>query len=282
MFVDGGLILEGGGMRGLYTAGVLDFLMDRELWVKHVYGVSAGACHGTSYVAKQRGRAVKAALDYLHDKHYASAYSLLTTGDFFGARMVYYDIPGGLIPFDYDAFRESSITLVAVVTNCRTGLPEYKQAKDLRTDMDIIRASSSLPLLSRLVPIDGGVYLDGGIGDSIPLKRSMADGNRKNIVVLTQHRGYQKEKNSLYPVIRLKYAGYPNFVKSVKTRHLRYNAALHDVLEAERAGGAFVIQPRQPLNIGRLEKDKDKLWALYQQGYQDAEAQWPALEAFLG
>ena len=273
-----GLILEGGGMRGLYTAGVLDYLLDARWYFPRVYGVSAGACHGASYVSRQRGRAMHTVLDFLHDRHYASFHSLLTTGDFFGADMVYRRIPDELLPFDYDAYAASGSKLGVVVFNCRTGACEYLPATDLRSHTDYIRASSSLPLLSRMVRINNEPYLDGGIGDAIPLEQAMRDGCPSNLVVLTQHRGYRKRpEGALLPLLRRKYAASPQVAEQMRTRHERYNGQLAFVYEQERLGSALVIQPSAPVAIGRMEKDAGKLRALYEQGYSDAKAQEPAL-----
>lgn len=274
-----GLILEGGGMRGIYTTGVLDFFMDKGIRFRHVYGVSAGVCHACSYLSGQRGRAMRTVTEYVDDYRYAGMRSLLTTGDYFGVKMIYDTIPNGLIPFDYEAFAASGASLYAVLTNCRTGKAEYLPVKELRRDMVIIRASSSLPLLSRRVKIGGEYYLDGGISDSIPLAKSIEDGNEKNVVILTQHRGYQKGPNKLAPLMRLRY-GAP-FAESIRGRHDRYNEALALAEREEAAGNAFVIQPGRPVDIGRLEKDKTRLMGLYKQGCDDAAANFGKLECFL-
>ncbi|HML48862.1 MAG TPA: patatin family protein [Clostridia bacterium] len=280
---DAGLILEGGGMRGLYTAGVLDYLLDAKLYFPWVYGVSAGACHGASYVSRQRGRAVRTVLDFLHDRHYASFHSLLTTGDFFGVDMIYRKIPDELLPFDYDAYAASDSRMIVVVFNCRTGACAYLPATDLRRHIDYIRASSSLPLLSRMVRISGEPYLDGGIGDSIPLEHAMREGRSSNLVVLTQHRGYRKSpEGAMLPLMRRKYAAYPQVAESMRTRHERYNAQLAFVYEQERLGKALVIQPGEPVTIGRMEKDAGKLRALYEQGYADAKAKEPEIRQLIG
>ena len=280
--IDAGLILEGGGMRGIYTAGVLDYLLDSELRIAHIYGVSAGSGHACSYVSGQRGRALRAVLDYVRDPRYSSFRSLLTTGDFFGVKMVYDEIPNKLLPFDYDAFEASGAEVYAVLTNCRTGQAEYKRVKGLREGMSVIQASSSLPLLSRRVEIDGEYYLDGGIADSIPLARSIADGNRKNLVVLTQHRGYRKGPSRSVAAIELRYRRNPRFVESARIRYRQYNSSLDLAYAEEEKGNAFILQPKAPVEIGRLEKDLDKLKALYQNGYDDAKAAGDRLRAFLG
>lgn len=278
---DTALILEGGGMRGVYTCGVLDALMEEGLFFPAVYGVSAGVCHASSYLSRQKGRAYRTVADYSHDRRYGSFRSLFSTGDYFGVDMVYREIPDTLLPFDYDTFAAKEETLFAGLTHCLTGEAAYLPVRDLRTEMDIIRASSSLPLLSKMVTIDGVPYLDGGISDSIPLARSIADGHQKNVIVLTQHGGYRKGPTSTMPAVRLFYRKYPALVEAVRTRHQRYNKALDLVDSLRDSGRAVVIQPAQKVEIGRLEKDKEKLDALYRQGLADGSAAIPAIRAML-
>jgi predicted patatin/cPLA2 family phospholipase len=267
-----GLILEGGGMRGSYTAGVLDYFLDAGLCFHSVYGVSAGACHACSYLSGQKGRALHTITDYVDDWHYAGFRSLLTTGDFFGVKMIYDDVPNRLLPYDYDALEKRGADFTVVMTDVETGKPVYVKVTDLRKDIVVIQASSSLPLLSRVVRIDGRQYLDGGIADSIPLAKSIADGHKKNVVVLTRHKGYQKEPDSLLSLMRVRYRHYPALVASLETRHRQYNEALALCYSEEAAGNAVIIQPKTPVAISRLEKDPEKLRALYREGYEDAEA----------
>ncbi len=276
-----GLVLEGGGMRGIYTAGVLDFFLDKGIDFSSCYGVSAGSCHACSYLSKQRGRAYKACADYIHDKHYCSYYSLITTGDMFGEKLVYDDIPNKLLPYDYDAYLKSETKFYAVLTNVNTGKAEYHQIKDMRKDLIRIRASSSLPMLARNVSIDGEIYLDGGISDSIPLKKSVEDGNMKNVVVLTQCRDYRKGANKMMPIIKMKYRKNTEFVQMNADRHIKYNETLDYIKAEEEAGNTFVIAPKAPVEIGRLEKDTNKLFALYKLGYDEAEERFDELMSFL-
>ncbi|MFV0401765.1 MAG: patatin family protein [Oscillospiraceae bacterium] len=275
------LILEGGGMRGAYTAGVLDAFLDHDIWFQRLYGVSAGACHAVSYLSNQRGRAIRTVTDYLRDKHYAGLYSLITTGDFFGVEMIYHTIPEKLIPYDYDAFPQSPTEMFAVLTDCETGEAVYYPVREMREDgMTAIRASSSLPFLSRMVEIGGRLYLDGGIADSIPVKKAKADGLPRGVVILTRHREYRKGGASMKELTKLFYRKYPALAEAILSRGERYNATLDYIEEAEAAGELFVIRPKEPVTIGRLEKDPDKLMALYRQGIQDGEAQMEALKAF--
>lgn len=275
------LILEGGGMRGVFTAGVLDEWMARGLWLGPIYGVSAGAIHACSYIARQPGRALRVALDYLDDPRYCSLRSLLKTGDLFGAQFCYRDIPEKLDPMDYEAALAYPWPCWAVATDCRTGKAAYFDVRDARRRIDAVRASASLPLLSRMVPVDGGLYLDGGVADSIPLARSMADGNRKNVVVLTRPDGYRKGPNRMMPLIRARYARWPALARAMARRHLAYNHALDLAARQQAAGTAFLLRPQTLCGIGRIEKDPSKLKALYTEGRRRAAASWEALQAFL-
>ena len=185
-----GLVLEGGGMKGVYTCGVLDFFLDKNMEFSACYGVSAAACSLCSFLSKQRGRAFHTNIDYAGDKNYCSLYSLITTGDLFNADMCYYQIPETLNPYDHETFEKYQGDFYSVVTNIETGEPEYIPIKDLHTEIEAIRASASLPLVSRNVPFNGKLYLDGGISDGIPLKKSMEDGHTKNVVVMTKEHCY--------------------------------------------------------------------------------------------
>lgn len=276
-----GLILEGGGMRGVYTAGVLDYFLDQKIEFSSCYGVSAGACHACSYLSKQKGRAFATNVNYLKDKRYCSVHSLITTGDLFGVEMLYDIIPNQLIPYDYQAFEDNKCKFYAVATNCRTGEPEYFHIKNMRRDINAVRASSSLPLLARRVIINNEEYLDGGISDSIPLKKSIKDGNKINVLVLTRDSSYRKRPNKLARIIRLKYSDCPQLIKRLEERHENYNKTLEFIAEERNAGRAFVIQPKNTVNIGLIEKDRNKLEALYKEGYNDAEEAYPRLIKFL-
>lgn len=280
-WMNAGLVLEGGGMRGMYTVGVLEYFMEQGLYFKNTYGVSAGSCHGASYLSKQQMRAYRISLNYLGDKHYCSLYSLLTTGDLFGADMCYRQIPDELDPFDYAEYEKKQGTFYGVVTNCRTGQAEYLPIEDMHRDVQIIRASSSLPLVARMVELGGEKYLDGGISDSIPVKRARQDGNDKVVVILTRDSSYRKSPNSLIPVLKARYRKYPKLVKALKERHIMYNKTLSYIKEGEKAGKIFVFRPEAPVEFNRIEKDRKKLIGLYRQGYEDAKAKYEELLAFL-
>lgn len=276
-----GLVLEGGGMRGIFTAGVLDFFLEKGVDFQEVIGVSAGACHGCSFVSKQYGRAKAVSVDYIGDKRYCSLYSLVKTGDLFGADFLYDEIPNQLNLFDHQTFLASQTKLWAVVTNVESGEPEYIHLKDMNTHIQVLRASASLPLVSRIVTFEGKDYLDGGISDSIPIKRMQRNGLVKNIVVLTQPKGYHKDKNSAMPLIKLKYKRYPKLIQQIENRHNHYNETIRYIEEQEALGNIFVIRPQEKLLVGRVEKDKARLEALYQLGYECAKMQHKELQRFL-
>lgn len=276
-----GLVLEGGGMRGLFTTGVLDFFLENDIEFKHIIGVSAGACHASSYISRQPGRSFAVSTDYLSDKHYCGLYSFITTGDLFGAEMIYDTIPNKLNPIDYKAAAENPAVFRVVVTNCRTGQAEYPIIEDMKRDTIYIRASSSLPIVSKPVKINNELYFDGGVADSIPLAQSIKFGMLKNVVVLTRERGYMKSPNKMMPYIRMKYRKYPELIKSIENRHIMYNNELKLIASEEKAGRAFVISPNQPLPCDRVEKDVEKLRICYRLGYNAAADSLEKLKAFL-
>ena len=275
------LVLEGGGMRGMFTAGVLDVFLEKGIEFKRCIGVSAGACHACSFLSGQKKRAYNVGVDYLDNKRYCSVYSLIATGDLFGAKFVYDDIPNKLNLYDYDAFDKNDTEFYATVTNCETGEAEHIRINDMKNDIIYVRASSSLPLLARIVKVKGKKYLDGGIADSIPVRHSLSSGSGKSVVILTQHKGYRKEKNGLMGLMKIKYFRYPEFVKQMKNRYLNYNDTLDFIDEEEIKGNIFVIRPPEPLNIGRIEKNKDVLTSVYETGRKEAERVLEDLKSFL-
>jgi len=281
MLYNNGLILEGGGMRGVFTTGALDFLLEKEIEFANIIGVSAGACHGASFVSKQHGRAKDVVLDYINDKRYCSVYSLITTGDMFGVKFAYYEIPNKLNLFDNETYNKRETKLYAVVTNVDTGKAEYIELKDFSVDIEGLRASASLPLISRIVKFKGKKYLDGGISDSVPIKRAEEMGIKKNIVVLTQPKGYVKGAMSTPLLMKFRYIKYPNFVKSALIRHEMYNSTMDYIEQGEKEGRIFVIRPKEDLKVGRLEKDVDKLAKIYEKGYLCAKEEYEKLLEFL-
>lgn len=279
--INSGVVIEGGGMRGVYTAGVLDFFMEKNLYFEDCYAVSAGACHAVSYYSKQIGRSFKVIFDYIQDKEYCSINSLIKTGDMFGVEMLYNKIPNELVPYDYDTFNKFKGKLYSVVTNCKTGKAEYIKIEDMKRDIVAIRASSSLPLLSRIVEINGEEYLDGGIADSIPIKKSIEDGHKKNVIILTRDNTYRKAKSSFLNLLKIKYKKYPKLVNAIENRYKIYNETLDFIEEKRKSGEVFVIQPKGPVNISRVEKDKKKLKNLYDEGYNDAKECYEKLLKFI-
>lgn len=262
-----GIVLEGGGMRGVFTAGVLDYLLEKNIEFDYCIGVSAGACHACSYLSKQHGRAFAVTTDYLKDKRYCSVYSLVTTGNMFGAEMLYEIIPRELYPIDNEALKNGKTKFYAAVTNCETGKAEYPEVKDFFEDVDYVRASSSLPLISKIVDIKGNKYLDGGITDPIPVVKALASGCEKALVVLTQPKGFVKKPDGFMKLMKMKYKKYPKFIEAMENRSKVYNETLELIDRYEEKGKLFVIRPEEPLNIGRTEKNIEKLKLAYKEGY---------------
>ncbi len=271
MMNNASLVLEGGGMRGVYTAGVLDFFLEKNISFSSCYGVSAGVCTLSSFLAGQKKRAFNVMTNYLDDKRYMGIYSLLTTGDLFNAATSYTLVPEYLDPVDYETFSNYKGKAFAVMTNMITGEAEYYQLKDLRKDLIAVRASSSLPLVSRPVYINHIPYLDGGISDGIPITRSIEDGNQKNVVIMTKDKDYIRKPTGMLGLYKCRYALYPNITRQMETRHTRYNMTLEDLKNYQDSGQAFIIRPSKKLKISRTEKNADKLKELYQLGWQDAE-----------
>ena len=276
-----GLVLEGGGMKGVYTAGVLDFFLDKDIWFSSVYGVSAGACNMCSYLSKQRGRALDVSIDYLDSRKYCSIESLVSSGDLFNVQMCYHLIPDYLYPYDHEAFYNYKGKAYSVATDIVDGRPEYFRIRDVRKDIDKIRASASLPLVSRNVEIDGRLYLDGGISDSIPLQKSVVDGNRKNVVVMTKEVGYVRKPSTQLGLIKARYWKYPKVHELMAERHIAYQRQLAYIDRLQENGQVFVIRPKAASDVGRVEKDVEKLKRLYQRGYDEAAACYEELIAFL-
>ncbi|MBQ9989872.1 MAG: patatin family protein [Lachnospiraceae bacterium] len=276
-----GLVLEGGGMKGVYTSGVLDFFLEKDLEFSHCYGVSAGACNLCSFLSKQKRRGYRSLTEYMDNKRYCGVYSLLTDGNIFNSKFAYDLVPNYLLPFDYETYKEYPGKAYAVATNLETGRAEYLSMMDAEDSMKAVQASASLPLVSRNVEYRGKYYLDGGIADSIPIQRSILDGNRKNVVVLTKEMGYRRKPGSHLELIKVRYRKYPKVYELMKERHTAYNETMDYLMEQVKNGQAFVIQPKQKNTIGRIEKDSAKMEALYRSGYEDAESCYEKLLAYL-
>ncbi|MBQ8379254.1 MAG: patatin family protein [Clostridia bacterium] len=264
-----GLLLEGGAMRGLYTVGVLDILMDNNIKVDTIIGVSAGALFGVNFKSKQRQRALRYNLKYANDKRYMGMNSLLKTGNIMNKEFCFDIVPYELDIFDFKTFEKSPEEFYAVVTNVETGKPEYIKIDDLDEKMEYLRASGSMPFVSKFVEIDGKKYLDGGTADSIPIEKMLEMGLDKIIVVLTRPIEYRKKKsNKIMP--KLFYSKYPNFVNTINNRYKRYNEQVEKIIELEKQGKIFVVRPTKTVKMKRVENDTNKLQEMYDLGINDA------------
>ena len=266
-----GLLLEGGGMRGIYTAGVLDVFMEYGITdFDGVIGVSAGAIHGSSFVAGQKGRSIRYYKKYCNDDRFMSYKTLLRTGNVVGEKFCYHDLPERLDPFDFRAFQQSKIKFYVTCSNVESGKAEYFQIKDMKREMDLMRASASLPYLSRIVRTRGMKLLDGGCTDSIPVKAFRRMGYKKNVVVLTRPVGYTKAPENVH-LARLFYRKYPRFCRALQDRHLDYNHTLAYIRKLEKRGLVFVIRPSEDLRIGRMEHNPEEIQRVYDIGRKDAK-----------
>lgn len=272
MFKDIALVLEGGGMRGAYSAGVLDALHDEGLKFGGYAGTSAGATHLCNYLSEQRDRNFR--LDTIHskDKRYMSLGNWIRTGNYFDLKFCYHTVPEVIDPFDFDTFRKNAAEsqFFVAASNVETGKAEHLIVKDLRTDMDAIRSSSSLALASSLVEYKGMKMFDGNTADSIPFEFMDSIGYKKQVVVTSRPSHYRKGPNSLLWLYKLVYRKYPNFVKAVGDRYIRYNRCLETLADWEKSGKIFVFRPESDIKISRVEKDTSKLVALYELGLKDA------------
>ncbi|MCI8268836.1 MAG: patatin family protein [Lachnospiraceae bacterium] len=274
-----GLVLEGGGMRGIYTAGVLDVFLEKGIVFDGVIGVSAGVIHGCSYVSGQRGRSIRYYKRYCTDWRFMSLRNFLLTGDMVGEKFCYHDLPDLLDPYDYEAFKRSPTEFYATCSNIETGKAEYLKLNDMKTQVDIMRASASLPCISKIVRIGGKKYLDGGCTDSIPVRAFRKMGFRHNVVVLTREAGYVKQAE-MNRLVRLRYFRYPRLVRALERRHEEYNKTIRYLRRLEKAGEIFILSPSRVLTIGRMEHNPKKLQKTYDLGRQDAERQLKALLAW--
>lgn len=268
-------------MRGAYTAGVIDALLENDIDFEYCYGVSSGATHATTYLSKQYGRAIRIVTEHVKDKRYFSFRNLLLTGSMFGVKFLFHTIPRELDPYDYETAKASPTKFYVGVINLKTGAGEYLHVKNIEEDYMMVCASMSLPIISRAVKINGQKYLDGGISDSLPIQRSIDDGNKKTVLVLTQDATYRKGINRLLPFITLGYFLHPRFIAKIATRHIRYNKALEQIKAEEEAGRAFVFRPKYPVKIGRLEVNMKKMMNLYREGYEEAIELMPEFKKFL-
>ena len=262
------LVLEGGGLRGIYSAGVLDEMFKDKIKVDAIIGVSMGALVGINYKSKQPERAIRYNLRYCDDKRYIGLRSLLKTGNIANKEFAYYKVPNELDKFDYETYKKSKIKMYITATNIETGEAEYIEVKDATNNIEYFRASSSIPGVSRIVEIDDKKYLDGGMADSIPVKKALELGYDRVIVVLTRPIEYRK-KDSKMKWLQSRYKKYPKFQKLIATRNKRYNEQVEEILKLEKKNKIFCIRPSRSIKIGRMEKDERTILKQYNLGKED-------------
>lgn len=276
-----GLVLEGGAMRGLYTSGVLDVFLDNNIKVDGIIGVSAGVLFGVNYVSKQKGRSIRYNKKFARDKRYMGMRSFLTTGNIINRDFAYYEIPTKLDIFDEETFEKSDTDFWATVTNIETGEAEYIKLEKPIEQMEVLRATSAMPLVSKIVEWDNKKYLDGGVSDSIPVEKCKSMGYDKIIVVLTRTIEYRKKKaNSL--LAKIKYKEYPKLVEKMENRYKKYNETVEKIIDMENKKEIFVIRPSKDLKLKRIEKDIDKLQAMYDLGISDCNKCLNSLKEYIG
>ena len=264
------MILEGGGMRGIFTIGVLDNFMDRGIRFPYIIGVSAGACNALSYMSNQRGRAKFSNIDMMEKYHYIGIGKLLTKGNIMDFDLLFHKLPEEIYPYDYEALAHTTERLEIVTTNCLTGEANYFEEKnDPKRVIDIVKASSSLPFVCPLTYVDGIPMADGGVADSLPIERAISQGVRKPVIVLTRNKGYRKPtKKTRIPFFM--YRKYPKLKEAIRNRNSIYNKQIELIERMEEEGNAIVIRPQRPIEVDRMERDTTKLLALYQEGYDCA------------
>ena len=276
-----GLVLEGGAMRGLFSAGVIDILMENNLLPDGVIGVSAGAAFGCNIKSKQPGRVIRYNKKLAHDWRYASFRSLLTTGDYFGGEYAYHYMPRHLDYFDVETFNNNPMEFWAVCTNVGTGKAVYKRLMEVDNNcLEYIRASASMPIAARIVTVEGKKLLDGGIADSIPLRFFQEQGYDRNLVVLTQPANYVKVPNKLMPLMRLWLRRHPRIIRALEQRHIMYNNQLEYVRQEEKKSNTLVLRPEAALTIGHLSHNPDDLQATYEHGRKVATKHLEEIKAF--
>ena len=277
-----GLICEGGAMRGMFTAGVLDVFLEEDIRFDGMVGVSAGATFGCNYKSRQIGRVIRYNKRFARDKRFCSIESLLRTGNLYNADFCYHEVPDKLDLFDWDSFLTNPMKFYMVVTDVDTGRPVYHECKTADAEeMEWFRASASMPLVSRPVSIHGHTYLDGGISNAIPLRFMEHIGYTRNVVILTQDRAYRKKPQPFMQAFQAIRRQYPLTYEAMKNRHQMYNEELADIHEKEKAGQVFVIQPSAPLGIHRVEHDPEELERVYQLGRSEGTKRLSALRDFL-
>lgn len=275
-----GLVLEGGAMRGMYTAGVLDVFLDNNIKVDGIVGVSAGVLFGVNYLSNQKGRAIRYNKKYAKDKRYMGIRTLITTGNIINKEFAYYEVPFKLDVFDEKTYEKSDTEFYATVTNVDTGKPEYIRVKNVFEQMELLRATSAMPFVSRMVTLENKKYLDGGISDSIPIEKCKELGYDKVIVILTRPIEYRKTKSNAL-ITKLRYFNYPNLVETINTRYKNYNETIQKIIDMEDKQQIFVIRPSRDLHIKRIERDENKLQEMYDLGIQDCKKNLEKLNRYL-
>lgn len=276
-----GLVLEGGGMRGAYTAGVLDYLMRNNVKFPYVIGVSAGANNGANYVADQRERNKKVFVDMVTDERYLGLKNLIKDGNYFGMDFLFKKLPNELVPFDYNTFGNSPITFKVVVTKCKNAQTEYFDKDNFDPKFfgeNILRASSSIPVLTKPVKINGEYYFDGGITDPIPLEKAMKDGYENNVVILTKHKGFRLKYKRSRIILKLLLRDYPQLIETLKNRYKIYNKCIEWVERLEEKGEIFIFRPKEKLGIGGLESNPENLKKIYKRGYEETKNRFEKFE----
>lgn len=276
-----GLVLEGGGVRGIYTAGVLDVFMEQGISFDGVIGTSAGAVHGCSFLAGQKGRSIRYYKKYCTEPRFMSIRSWLKTGNVVETEFAYHELPEKLDPYDYDAFKKNGTPFYAVCTNVETGEAEYIPITDMLDEIDVIRASASLPYFSQIVEIGNKKYLDGGCVDAIPLEAFRKMGYERNVVILTRPEAYIK-KPEMKGAANIIYRKYPKFIDCMKRRHEVYNQTVENIKALEKEGAIFVIRPEADLPASRMEHDPERVQATYDCGYNDGMKEIDNLRIWLG
>jgi predicted patatin/cPLA2 family phospholipase len=277
-----GLVMEGGAMRGMFTAGVCDVLMENKIKFDGAVGVSAGAAFGCNFKSEQIGRAIRYNLRFCTDKRYWGIGSLIKTGDIFGVDFCYRELPFELDLFDVEAYNQNPMAFHIVCTDVETGKPFYRICNDGIESVQWMRASASMPLVSRVVEIEGRKFLDGGISDAIPLEYFEKQGYEKNLVILTRPADYVKKKNALSPLLGLMLGKYPSLVSTMKNRHIMYKETLEYIKEREKAGNALVIRPPFALPVKRTDRNAENLQKTYDVGRAEAEKRLEEIKSFLG
>ncbi|WP_088105363.1 patatin-like phospholipase family protein [Halalkalibacter urbisdiaboli] len=277
-----GLVLEGGGMRGLYTAGVLEYFLEQKLFFPYVVGVSAGACMGASYVSRQEGRNKQVNIGLATDKRFVSLRNYLLRRELFGMDFLFNEIPNQIVPFDFDTFFTVNDQFIVGTTDCETGEPVYFHKNSIGKEiLPVIRASSSIPFIARPVKIAGRFLLDGGLSDPIPIQKSIQDGNHKHVIIMTKSKTYRKKPSRLRPFIKRSYYKYPNIARLLSEQHIYYERACSTIETELNKGKAFVIQPSREVAVGMIERNQKKLTNLYELGYEDARVNYNKLIEFL-